>query len=163
MKYILNSQKTKCKKLFDKVIKEINKDNMCDCHICFQNTNNKSSYNFNYCVEWENNLNKLEINLNKYYEVIKELNNKFYPECSICFEATSHQTICDHLVCLSCESKINKCAICRKDFIKPAPLSFHDVVERIELEYENENGDVFLHRLVGIIELNEIFRLFEFR
>ncbi len=151
MKYILNSQKTKCKNLFDKVIKQIKNANSCDCHICFQNTNNKSSYNFNYCVQWE-------INLNKYDEVIKELNNKFYPECSICFEATGHKTSCDHVVCLSCESKINKCAICRKDFVKPAP--FHKVVGNIELEYENEDDRVFLHRFVEMIE---IFRLFEIR
>jgi hypothetical protein len=38
MKYIINSQKTKCKKLFDKVIKELNNKFYPECSICFEAT-----------------------------------------------------------------------------------------------------------------------------
>ncbi len=159
-------QKIKNKKLFNKVIKQIEFDNSCNCYFCLKKTNNKSSYNKINLICFESENNKM-----KYNEVVKELINKFCPEeCSICFESTNNKTICGHIVCLSCEYKIDKCAICRRDLIKriPISLSWHDVVESVSIEYDDQNGihqvySVSQSDIHGLPLQSEFFRIIRVR
>ncbi len=66
MKYIINSQKTKCKKLFDKVIKELNNkfypEFYPECSICFEATCHKTPIcNHVVCLSCESKINKCPI------------------------------------------------------------------------------------------------------
>ncbi len=54
-------QKIKSKKLFNKVIEELNNKFHTECSICLESTNNKSSCRHPICLSFESKINKCPI------------------------------------------------------------------------------------------------------